>query len=467
MSPAKSRLVVTAGMLSLACLSAKAQTALPPTPARPLPEAERWQEDWSALADPALRTGPFDALKYIPLSQEDGRVYVSLGGNARERIEAFDAPLFGTARQKSNTYLLDRLQLHADLHVDGWQAFVQFEDDRAPGKIGPGPADSDRLDLEQAFVAHEGPVGDGMLKLRVGREEFGFDLQRFVSTREGPNVRQAYDALWADYELGDWRVISFLSHPVQYRDGAAFDDYSGHNLALHGLRAERRGLGPGDLAIYYLRYQNDTPHFAEASGRERLNALDIHYSGKTSGMDFDAEMMGQQGSIGDRPVLAWAFGGRVGYTFGDRPWTPHPYLQIDAASGSTSQHGRFSTFNPLFPNGSYFPLAGLTSYANLIHVKPVLSVAPSDTVTLQAAIGLQWRQTTRDAVYAIPTQAIPNTAGRGDAWSAAYLQLDASKRLNPNATLSTELVRYEIGPAIRRAGGHDTTYAMVQIAVAW
>ena len=166
-------------------------------------------------------------------------------------------------------------------------------------------------------------------------------------------------------------------------------------------------------------------------------------------------------------MLAWAFGGRLGYAFPAAAWTPHPYIQIDAASGNTSQHGTFGTFNPLFPNGSYFPLAGLTSYANLIHIKPVLSISPSETVTLQAAIGLQWRETTRDAVYAIPTQAIPNTAGQGSAWSAAYLQLDASKKLNANVTVSAELVQYQIGSAIRRAGGHDTTYGMLQVSFGW
>ena len=34
---------------------------------RPEIRTNRWQEDWSALADPALRTEPFDAIKYIPI----------------------------------------------------------------------------------------------------------------------------------------------------------------------------------------------------------------------------------------------------------------------------------------------------------------------------------------------------------------------------------------------------------------
>jgi hypothetical protein len=436
------------------------------TPQRPAIVPERWEENWSVLADPALRTEPLDSLKHIPFSQ-DGEAYLSLGANLRERVESYDAPLFGISGQKSNTYLLDRLQVHADLHVDGWQAFLQLEDAETLGKKSVSPADADRLDVEQAFITHVGRVGDGELKVRVGRQEFGFDLQRFVSVREGPNVRQAYDAVWGDYESGPWRIISFASHPTQYRNTADFDDYSGHNLVLDGFRVERQRVGLGNLAVYYLRYQNDTARFAAASGQERRNALDLHYSGTAGPIDFDAEAMGQQGEIENRRILAWAFGGRLGYTFQNEPWTPHFYVQVDAASGSTSRNGTLGTFNPLFPNGYYFPLAGLTTYANLMHLKPVISVMPDKTLTLQAAVGFQWRETTQDAIYTIPVQALPNTAGHGSLWTAVYFQLDVAKKISPNITLSAQAVRYEVGSTIRSAGGHDTTYANVQVSLAW
>ena len=435
-------------------------------PQRPTILPQRWQEDWSVLADPALRTGPADPAKYIPLGVGD-IAYLSLGANLRERVETLDAASFGTAGQKSNTYLLDRVQVDADLHLDGWQAFVQLEDDRALGKIVVTPADADRLDVEQAFVAHAGEVGEGTLKLRVGRQEFGFDQQRFVSTREGPNVRQAYDALWVDYEVGDWRIISFASHPTQTRNGAAFDDYSGHNLTLDGFRVERRALGPGDLAVYYLRYRRSAASFPDASGDEQRNAFDIHYSGKSGAVDFDLEAMGQQGEIGGRPVLAWAFGERTGITFASAPWRPHLSLQFDAASGNTSHSGTDSTFNPLFPNGYYFTLAGLTGYANLLHLKPIIRFAPDPALLLQAAAGLQWRETTRDAIYTFPVQPVPNTAGHGGMWSAAYLQFDAVRRINANLVISAEFVRYQVGAAIREAGGRNASDANLQVSAAW
>jgi Alginate export len=434
-------------------------------PQRPVIQDQRWEENWSVLADPALQTEPLDALKYIPLSQ-DGQVWLSFGANARLRMESFSNPNYGVNGQKSNTYLLSRTEVHADLRIHGWQVFLQLQDDRAPGKLQITPADADPLDLEQAFVAHVGEVGDGTLKVRVGRQEMAWDQQRFVSNRDGANVRQAYDAVWADYEIGKWRFISFVSEPVQYRDTGVFDDYSDSSLQLDGFRVERRDVGPGNLAVYYLRYKRDNANFLGASGTERRNAFDMHYAGEYGPVVFDIEGMVQQGSIGNRPVLAWAFGEQSGYRF-HAPWSPQLVLQIDAASGNSSDHGTFGTFNPLFLNASYFSLSNLTTYANLIHVKPILSLVPAKGWLLQAAVGFQWRETTHDAVYTVPVQPVANTAGHGNLWTGAYLQLDVSKQINANLSVSAQFVQFQAGETIRAAGGHNVSYGEVQVSLAW
>jgi hypothetical protein len=44
---------------------------------RPAIMSNRWQEDWSALANPALRTQPFDVLKYIPLGDRSAELRVA------------------------------------------------------------------------------------------------------------------------------------------------------------------------------------------------------------------------------------------------------------------------------------------------------------------------------------------------------------------------------------------------------
>ncbi|GLR97238.1 hypothetical protein GCM10007858_48780 [Bradyrhizobium liaoningense] len=134
------------------------------SPKRPAIQANRWAEDWSALADPRLRTEPFDGLKYIPLWASDPKSYVSLGATLRERFETNEAGGFGTGKTPGDSYLLQRLQIHADVHLnENWRAFVQLEDDRAFDKNSISPVDQDRLDLRLAFVEYVNTFAGGTL----------------------------------------------------------------------------------------------------------------------------------------------------------------------------------------------------------------------------------------------------------------------------------------------------------------
>lgn len=436
---------------------------------RPAIKFNRWQEDWSVLAAPRLRTEPFDNLKYISLSTDDPRSYASLGLNLRERFEANDAPSFGIRSHADDGYLLQRFQIHADIRPDeSWQVFAQLEDARAPGKTTITPVDENQLDLRQAFAVHTGALAGGELKVRIGRQEIAFDLQRFVSVRDGPNVRQAFDAAWGDWETAPWRVITFWSHPVQYRPEHPFNDFSNSHFQYGGFRVERQNVGPGDLSAYYSRYELDGAKFLDAAGNERRNILDVRYAGALSGVEWDVEAMGQTGQVGDKSVRAWAFGALTGYTFSGVSWTPRLGLQLDAASGDRHPgDGSLETFNPLFPNGYYFTLAGYTGYVNLVHVKPSITVKPTNDLTLLAAIGLQWRQTTADAVYVQPNIAVPGTAGRGGPWSGAYGQVRADWAISPRLSGAVEAVHYEVGDVIRRAGGHDADYLGVELKFGW
>jgi hypothetical protein len=436
---------------------------------RPVPAFNRWQEDWSVLADPALRTGPLDGLKYIPLAADDPDIYLSLGANLRERFEYLGAPFFGVGHRTLPGYGIQRLEIDADLRpAPAWQVFVQLQDDRAFGQPRPSPVDQDRLDLEQAFISYTTGLAGGTLKLRAGRQEIGFDLQRFVAVRDGPNVRQAFDALWLDWEYGPWRLISFWSHPLQYSDLRTFDDYSDRHLQYGGFRVEAKTAGPGALSATYSRYQSDSAHFPAAAGHERRDNLDVRYAGAASGFDWDIEAIGQTGSLGSKRVAAWAGGAIFGTTLHSLAWGPRLALQADMASGTGKlASGTVGTFNPLFPNGYYFTLGGFTGYSNLIHIKPSITVAPARRMKVMAAIGLQWRQTTGDAVYVQPDFAVPGTAGRRGKWTGAYGQVRLDYALTANLSAAVEAVRYDVGAAIRRAGGSDSDYVGAELKLAW
>ena len=429
----------------------------------------RWQEEWSVLADPRIAREPFDEFKYIPLSAADPATYLSFGADTRERFEANNAASFGTGANRNQDYVISRNEFHADLRIaNQLQAFVQFQADYAPWKTMLTPVDRDKLDLEQAFVALTEPVAGGTLKLRAGRQQFAFDLQRFVSVRDGPNVRQSYDAGWVDYENGPWRFITFYSLPVQVRDVTIFDDYSSVTKQTFGMaRAEYKFSESLFLAGYYANFTQANVQFPNASGDERRDILDVHLNGKRDHFDFDLEVMKQTGRIGIESIEAWAVGSVAGYTFAAVNWSPRLGIQFDAASGDGNTKRAFGTFNPLFPNGYYFTLAGYTGYTNLIHVKPSLTLSPTSSVKIALAGALQWRQNTADAVYAQPDVPVPNTAGRPGSYTGSYGQLRLDWRIDRATSFAVEAVHFKIGEALRNAGGHDSNYIGVEIKRGW
>jgi hypothetical protein len=208
--------------------------------------------------------------------------------------------------------------------------------------------------------------------------------------------------------------------------------------------------------------------YLDAAGDERRNIFDVRYVGGLSGFDWDLEAMGQIGSVGDKRVRAWAIGALTGYTFSDISWAPRLGLQFDAASGDRHpRDGTLETFNPLFPNGYYFTLAGYTGYVNLLHLKPSLTVKPTSNVKLLAAVGFQWRQTTADAIYVQPNIPVSGTAGAPGRWTGVYNQIRGEWAITRNLSGFIEIVRYYVGQAIRRAGGHDSQYVGVCLQFGW
>lgn len=419
------------------------------------------------LADPKVPREPLDQLKYIPLSGGDTQTYLSFGANLRERLEV-NNPQFGIGSSRQSSDLLSRLQAHSDLRIAGQvQVFVQVQSDVAPGKRVLSPVDQDHLDLEQAFVALTEPLADGTLFVRVGRQEVGFDLQRFLSVRNGPNVRQAYDGATVAYTTGPWRFIALYTDPVHSRDLRPFDDYSSPHLTFGLVRIERK-IGASSLSAYIGRFRQDGARFPSASGNERRDIVDLRFTGAAAAYDWDVEGMIQNGSIGVRSIHAWATGAVVGRTFAASPFRPRLSLQFDAASGDKSlSDNQLNTFNPLFPSGSYFNTAGYQTYANLLHVKAGLTVTPRDRLRLGAGIGGEWRETVTDAIYTIPDVAVPGTAGGGGRYVGAYGELRADYAVTSHVALALEFVHFSAGPTIMSAGGHDTDYFGTEVRYGW
>jgi hypothetical protein len=113
-------------------------------------------------------------------------VYLTIGGQVRERVEYFDQYLFGNSSPKrSDTFLSSRIRLNTDLHITPY--FRLYAEGRSSLSVdrqltgGNTTAYYDQADLMNGFGDIVIPfTKESKVTLRGGRQELIFGSQRLV-----------------------------------------------------------------------------------------------------------------------------------------------------------------------------------------------------------------------------------------------------------------------------------------------
>jgi hypothetical protein len=385
------------------------QTATEPKrPAYQLGSAGRFNEDWSVLRGVDLGTTDdfWDRLKFIPLSP-DQNVWLTIGGQVRERGEYFRQYLFGNSEPKqSDAYLLSRVRLSADLHVTRY--FRMFAEARSSFALdrelvgGRTTAYVDELDLMNGFADIMIPFGQqASVTLRGGRQELIFGSQRLVGPGDFTQVPRAFEGGAAIAQIAGWTITPFWTQAVvidKYRFNKSTSD-----LQLFGVF----GTGPlhvlpVNLDLYWLDADNAVAAFIGTSGRERRHTLGGRIWGKSgaTGLDFEVEGAAQFGTVGRGNVAASMFTTVLGYTVPIPQLSPRVYLEFDYASGDDRPGGDVGTFNQLYPNGhSYLGYIDYIGRQNVLSPSAGVTISPIQGLTLSLQQYFFWRASDPDAVY--------------------------------------------------------------------
>ena len=391
---------------------ARAQAGQPPNepkrPAYQIGSAGRFNEDWSVLRGVDLdKTDDFwDRLKFIPLSP-DQNVWLTVGGQARERGEYFRQFLFGNSEPKqSDGYLLSRYRLSADLHVTRY--FRMFAEGRSAFALdrelvgGRTTAFVDEFDLMNGFADVMIPLGQqASVTLRGGRQELIFGSQRLVGPGDFTQVPRAFEGGAAIGQIGGWTITPFWTQSVvidKYRFNESTSDLEFFGVfgtgPLHVL--------PVNVDLYWLDANNKSATFNGTPGREHRHTLGGRVWGKigATGLDFEVEGAAQFGTVGRGDVATSMFTTVLGYTLPVPRLSPRVYLEFDYASGDDRPGGNVGTFNPLYPNGhSYLGYIDYIGRQNLISPNAGVSVSPIRDLTLSLQQYFFWRASDHDAIY--------------------------------------------------------------------
>ncbi|SFC71379.1 Alginate export [Spirosoma endophyticum] len=215
----------------------------------------RFDETYAYLATDSLRTNAYERVKFIPLST-NRKAYLSLGGEARTEIARFGGEDWGEGNEGNVTFWLQRYQLHADIHL-GWRlrVFGQLRSGLEQGRrTGPRPIDEDQLNVQLLFADYT--IGNAnkssSIRVRFGRQEINYGSERFISVRDGPNLRLSFDGLTIRYVGTGWQADALLMQSIQVPPGL-LDNYRSGQINLWGIYATRQGQdATNHLDWYYL-----------------------------------------------------------------------------------------------------------------------------------------------------------------------------------------------------------------------
>lgn len=353
----------------------------------------RYDEDYSFLKEDSIKSF-YRKIKFTALTP-DRNSYVSFGGEARLQYLRYKNDLWSDAPKASHEEVLKRYLLHADVHPGKHiRTFAQLQSSLSVNMENAGPLEDNSMELHQGFI--ELKTRHGNFLTRIGRQEFQYGSQRLVSAREGPNNRQSFDALKFVYEKHNLRSDIFYSYYVKTRKGF-FNDRPTGNTRFWGTYIVKTGVPViGNIDLYYFGFLTRTAIFDEGIGREMRHSTGARLWRNDAKWKYDVEAVWQFGKFEKHIIHAWTASINTSYTFNKL----ETGLKTEMISGNKSYDDHYlQTFNPLFPRGGYFGLAGLLGPENLIGLHPSVLYNPLPRLGVAFNYDKLWRYSTSDGIY--------------------------------------------------------------------
>ena len=432
----------------------------------------RQGEDWSVLAGHDLSaTGDWtDRLKYIELN-DDGSIWLSIGGHARTRYEYWNDFNFGRPPMVSHDdgFLLGRVLLHADLHFyERARLFVELKTALSTDRDLPGgkrTMDVDQFDLQQGFLDLDVPLGETSATVRGGRQEFQFGKQRLVSPLPWGNTLRTWDGVSAWTDIAGWSVTGFWSQFVPVKK-YEFNEPD-HGQDFWGLYSTRKFGSDTTVDAYFLTLDNDDSTFNGTSGQEDRYTVGARVGGKVpgTGFDYDVEAAYQFGEVGSGDVSAYMLAAVGGYTWKDVGLTPRLFAGLDLASGDDSPGGDVETFNQLYPLGhAYFGYMDYIGRQNIFATHGGLSLKPTEKLTATASYHVFFLDDEDDALYT-PSGSVSVPGGSSDDFVGSEIDLTLQYSVNRHLSALVGYSHFFSGDVIEDSAAmtDDSDFAYVSL----
>jgi len=421
----------------------------------------RYDEHYAYLKD-STRLNWYQQMKYDRLSSS-GNSFVSFGGEVRYQYFKFKNEGWGDAAEDNDGFILNRLLLHADLHLNKRiRLFTQLQSSIAVGRAEPpSPVELNELDMHQLFAdAILLQDEDNTLTFRAGRQEMNYGSSRLISPREGPNNRQAFDGFKLLLKKKRVKADVFFTRYVRSKKGIFNDQAFDKNTQFGGAYVVMNSVPLlGNVDVYYMGIRKETSAWADVKGKELRHSVGSRIWGKIKRWTYDFEGLFQFGDVANASIRAWTLSSNNAYQLGDSESAPTLGLKTEMISGDKRPgDGKIQSFNPLFPRGAYFGYAALIGPSNLFDVHPSIGVPLSSTVSAFVDYDLFWRYSLHDGIYT-PGVAMIYPAEDG---SSKFIGHQISGTLeyvpNPFVFIRVETTWFKAGDYIKSVGAGKNIY---------
>lgn len=359
----------------------------------------RFDEDYSTWGDSVKNL--YNSMKFLPFSK-DKKMFFSFGGEARLEYVAFNNEDWGRLGTGHNNFLLQRYDLHTDIHfADRIRVFIQLRSALQGGrKNGSRPVDQDEFNIQNLFIDFRAwKKADKSLNLRIGKQEMDYGSGRLISVREGPNVRLYFTGAKLMYHSKNLSLDGFVMFADTINPGK-FDNKRSKNINLWGTYAKLIFPGTGNLDAYYIGIRRNESQFEEGTNKEARHTIGSRFWKNGGGLIYNLEAAYQFGKFGAKTISAWTASAELGYSFEQTKFRPTINLRNDYISGNRSPDGnQLNTFNPIYPKGGYFGFSPQIGPVNLIDIHPYGNLTLSSKLMIQADVVFNWRYSLQDGVY--------------------------------------------------------------------
>jgi hypothetical protein len=429
---------------------------------------EFYDLDFSGLADPAKRGGPFDALHYIPVGP-DPWSFLSLGGEVREQFWSWNYEEHGLRGPTQNTYDLSRLLIDAYFHVDRHLAFfVQLGRYDAFGKDTPlNAADASEGRVQQGFAELKERIVAADVTARLGRQEIALGSDRFVWVNDSSNIRTTHDGARIQINLETGASLDLAATRPTAPVEQPFADWASHSgTFLSAYASEPLFARQLNVDEYVFSVHSIAAQYDGLTGNEERETVGGRFWGSVWAFDYDGDFAYQFGTFSQLPISAFGSSARIAYHLPIEVWRPALQLQTSYFSGSAGPPGHpqtIGTFDPPFPRPTLLNYAGLETLENLIEAYPALVLNPSSKVTIRLGPEAMWRASIYDAVYVSRTVPLPATLHNDAQYIGTNLIAATTFAATENFRIFAEYVHELPGPAILLAGGQGSDAVVAQL----